>query len=248
MSRRDCEARQHGDEMQCGRCGLTWATNDPERPACAPRIDKRAIPTRAATVAVARLEGAEALNFAPVELTSHPNPERVRGNYVFSSGAVDAIPRLPEDRRFWVTEAEARRTAEAEEMKAAYRAAHPGIVEAWKKAVEAGPLSPGFVRPGACAHCGRLPGEEPCDWIECAALSPAPPRLNGCHSKPRPVAGSVTHWAQDGYYPPQADPDEPGVLVKIGRFVEVRHVMTVDCGYDKSATDPGCKGCPWARS
>jgi hypothetical protein len=51
-----CEARQQGDEMQCGRCGLTWATNDPERPACGPRIDKRAIPTRATTRAVQRLE------------------------------------------------------------------------------------------------------------------------------------------------------------------------------------------------
>jgi hypothetical protein len=24
-----------------------------------------------------------------------------------------------------------------------------------------------------CAHCGRRAGQEPCDWIECAALSPA---------------------------------------------------------------------------
>jgi hypothetical protein len=23
-----------------------------------------------------------------------------------------------------------------------------------------------------CAHCGRRAGQEPCDWIECAALSP----------------------------------------------------------------------------
>jgi len=53
-----CEARQQGDEMQCGRCGLTWATNDPERPACAPRIDKRAILTRATTRAIQRLDGA----------------------------------------------------------------------------------------------------------------------------------------------------------------------------------------------
>lgn len=29
-----CQARQYGDQMQCGRCGLSWDTNDPERPEC----------------------------------------------------------------------------------------------------------------------------------------------------------------------------------------------------------------------
>lgn len=36
MSR--CEARQYSDEMICGRCGLRWDANDPDRPACRPRV------------------------------------------------------------------------------------------------------------------------------------------------------------------------------------------------------------------
>jgi hypothetical protein len=35
-----CHAQQHGDEMQCGRCGLTWDTNDPEPPTCSP-VERR---------------------------------------------------------------------------------------------------------------------------------------------------------------------------------------------------------------
>lgn len=36
-----CKARQHSDQMQCGRCGLAWDVNDPESPACRPvaRVD-----------------------------------------------------------------------------------------------------------------------------------------------------------------------------------------------------------------
>lgn len=29
-----CMAVQHSDQMQCGRCGLAWDINDPDRPAC----------------------------------------------------------------------------------------------------------------------------------------------------------------------------------------------------------------------
>lgn len=31
-----CYARQYGDQMQCGKCGLTWDINDPEPPSCKP--------------------------------------------------------------------------------------------------------------------------------------------------------------------------------------------------------------------
>lgn len=31
-----CQARQQGDEMQCGRCGLSWDVNDADRPDCSP--------------------------------------------------------------------------------------------------------------------------------------------------------------------------------------------------------------------
>lgn len=36
MSRKNCKARQHSDQMQCGKCGLAWDVNDPEPPACRP--------------------------------------------------------------------------------------------------------------------------------------------------------------------------------------------------------------------
>lgn len=31
-----CQARQYGDQMICGACGLQWDTNDPEPPQCGP--------------------------------------------------------------------------------------------------------------------------------------------------------------------------------------------------------------------
>jgi hypothetical protein len=30
----NCEARQHSDQMICGRCGLSWDIGDPEPPKC----------------------------------------------------------------------------------------------------------------------------------------------------------------------------------------------------------------------
>ena len=37
MTRRpNCHARQYSDQMQCGKCGLTWDVNDPEPPKCNP--------------------------------------------------------------------------------------------------------------------------------------------------------------------------------------------------------------------
>jgi ribosomal protein S27AE len=35
-----CQAQQHSDEMQCGRCGLTWDANDPDPPRCNP-VERR---------------------------------------------------------------------------------------------------------------------------------------------------------------------------------------------------------------
>jgi hypothetical protein len=38
-----CNAIRSGDQMQCGRCGLSWDVNDPDRPACNPiNMAKRA--------------------------------------------------------------------------------------------------------------------------------------------------------------------------------------------------------------
>ena len=43
-----CAARPVGDQMYCGACGLTWDTNDPDRPICRP-VDKRTKLVKAAT-------------------------------------------------------------------------------------------------------------------------------------------------------------------------------------------------------
>jgi hypothetical protein len=90
-----CEARQQGDEMQCGRCGLTWATNDPERPACGPRIDKRAIPTRATTRAVQRLEAGLLAPEQPVAIPygcySRPRPTLGGVAYLAQSGYTEPV-------------------------------------------------------------------------------------------------------------------------------------------------------------
>lgn len=70
-----CEARQYSDQMQCGRCGLAWDMNDPDPPECGRRIDRRAIPDRRVTRAVARVEPAFGAALAvttaqiPVELS-----------------------------------------------------------------------------------------------------------------------------------------------------------------------------------
>lgn len=31
---RNCQARQHSDQMICSKCGLVWDVNDPEPPEC----------------------------------------------------------------------------------------------------------------------------------------------------------------------------------------------------------------------
>jgi len=53
-----CEAQRCNDQMQCGRCGLAWDVADPEPPKCGRKIDRRAIPERAVTRAVTRMETA----------------------------------------------------------------------------------------------------------------------------------------------------------------------------------------------
>lgn len=34
MSKSDCKARQHSDQMVCHACGLVWDMNDPDPPTC----------------------------------------------------------------------------------------------------------------------------------------------------------------------------------------------------------------------
>lgn len=51
--------------------------------------------------------------------------------------------------------------------------------------------------PVKCAHCGRSPGDkEHCDWIECAALSPAEP-VAQAEQEPRLTDEQIMAIAQD---------------------------------------------------
>lgn len=43
--RRECHARQYGDQMCCGKCALTWDVNDPEPPECGHDIKAAPTPT-----------------------------------------------------------------------------------------------------------------------------------------------------------------------------------------------------------
>lgn len=65
--------------------------------------------------------------------------------------------------------------------------------------------------------------------------------VNGCHNKPRPVSGAVTHFAQDGYG--EAISEGWGYFSRPARYVEIRHVMTTDCQYTLRTPDPRCAGC-----
>ena len=64
---------------------------------------------------------------------------------------------------------------------------------------------------------------------------------NGCYDLPRPVAGAVTHIAQNGwgatYYDREGNPMRGPV------YVEIRHVMSADCQYTIRTHDPRCGGC-----
>lgn len=70
----------------------------------------------------------------------------------------------------------------------------------------------------------------------------------GCHNKPRPVTGAVTHQAQDGWQyvdvlcaiPYESPRDEP---TRIPVMVDIKHTMSTECRYDASAKDARCTGC-----
>lgn len=60
----------------------------------------------------------------------------------------------------------------------------------------------------------------------------------GCHDKPREIE---PYFAQDGFHPAADNLD--GTFYRAARFVQVPHVMSTDCRYDKAATDPRCASC-----
>ena len=67
-------------------------------------------------------------------------------------------------------------------------------------------------------------------------------RVYGCHSKPRPSAGS-THVAQAGW----SEYEERGRPVKKAVYEQIPFRMEPGCQYDLSESDKYCAGCPHVR-
>lgn len=68
---------------------------------------------------------------------------------------------------------------------------------------------------------------------------------NGCNNRPRPAAGKPL-LVQDGY----VDNYSPiyATATRTARWVFKPFVMSTECKYDASATDPGCAGCQHRRA
>lgn len=65
--------------------------------------------------------------------------------------------------------------------------------------------------------------------------------LNGCHNRPRPVAGKPLP-VQDGYVYGMFE-YESGASDRIPRMVTVPFVMKPECQYTLTTPDPRCAGC-----
>lgn len=63
--------------------------------------------------------------------------------------------------------------------------------------------------------------------------------LNGCHNKPRPVAGAPLQ-VQDGWATFAAG---GGRTVRVPHMVTVPFVMQPECQYTLTTPDPRCAGC-----
>lgn len=74
-----------------------------------------------------------------------------------------------------------------------------------------------------------------------AAFAPNRAKPYACHNKPRPVAGAVTHLAQDGYCEPYQDGFS--VWYRAPKYVEIKHTMSTDCRYIPNKPDARCAGC-----
>lgn len=69
-----------------------------------------------------------------------------------------------------------------------------------------------------------------------------PANRNGCHNRPRPVAGVTWYWAQDGWtYLDTVDGQS-----RLPRMIKVYHVMSTECRTDASASSKDCKNCQHA--
>jgi hypothetical protein len=60
----------------------------------------------------------------------------------------------------------------------------------------------------------------------------------GCHNKTREVP---PYFAQDGFH--DACQNGDGTFWRAARFVQVPHIMSTDCRYDKAGIDPRCAAC-----
>lgn len=58
----------------------------------------------------------------------------------------------------------------------------------------------------------------------------------GCHDQPRPTP-ETTYPAQRGWNYSEDGTTRTPIIVRI------KHAMSCECRYDKSATDTGCTGC-----
>lgn len=67
-----CQARQFSDQMICGRCALSWDTNDPDPPACPEHQPKR--------------EESTVNAHAPVTTAAAPQPYQVAGDHYLGMG------------------------------------------------------------------------------------------------------------------------------------------------------------------
>jgi hypothetical protein len=65
-----------------------------------------------------------------------------------------------------------------------------------------------------------------------------PPEKYGCHNRPDKAP---PYLAQDGYE--CEEPTNRGFYSRLARYVEVQHVMSTDCRYDKRGADAKCDGC-----
>lgn len=74
--RRDCQARQYGDQMICAACGLNWDTNDPEPPQCR-TVDKRTKRAKAVAKFEAGLQPKTSAGKFPLELPADVAAEMV---------------------------------------------------------------------------------------------------------------------------------------------------------------------------
>ena len=72
-------------------------------------------------------------------------------------------------------------------------------------------------------------------------IAPSQVRLYGCHDAPRPVAGSITHYAQAGWTYLAEN------KTRIPVMVPIYHTMSTECHYDKQHDDKRCLGCTHIR-